>query len=111
MATCSSILAWKIPLTEEPGGLQSMGCKESDLTEQSSMHACMHGHLKSMRYIRVSFGDNSSTKSCFLLIGKEYIRRYDFCEESYFGIFLSGIWVEKQQFKWLMIMRTNLVEF
>ena len=25
MATCSGILAWKIPWTEEPGGLQSMG--------------------------------------------------------------------------------------
>ena len=25
MATHSSILAWKIPLTEEPGGFQSMG--------------------------------------------------------------------------------------
>ena len=25
MATQSSILAWEIPLTEEPGGLQSMG--------------------------------------------------------------------------------------
>jgi len=25
MATCSSILAWKIPKTEDPGGLQSMG--------------------------------------------------------------------------------------
>ena len=25
MATHSSILAWKIPSTEEPGGLQSMG--------------------------------------------------------------------------------------
>ena len=25
MATHSSMLAWKIPLTEEPGGLQSMG--------------------------------------------------------------------------------------
>ena len=25
MATCSSILAWKVPWTEEPGGLQSMG--------------------------------------------------------------------------------------
>ena len=24
MATCSSILAWKIPRTEEPGGLGSM---------------------------------------------------------------------------------------
>ena len=27
MATCSSILAWEIPWTEEPGGLQSMGSK------------------------------------------------------------------------------------
>ena len=27
MATHSSILAWKIPGTEEPGGLQSMGCQ------------------------------------------------------------------------------------
>ena len=25
MATHSSVLAWKIPQTEEPGGLQSMG--------------------------------------------------------------------------------------
>ena len=25
MATCSSILAWEIPWTKEPGGLQSMG--------------------------------------------------------------------------------------
>ena len=33
MATHSSILAWRIPGTEEPGGLQSMGCTESDTTE------------------------------------------------------------------------------
>ena len=34
-ATHSSILAWKIPRTEEPGGLQSRGVtKESDMTEQ-----------------------------------------------------------------------------
>ena len=33
MATQSSILAWKIPRTEEPGQLQSMGSKESDTTE------------------------------------------------------------------------------
>ena len=30
MATHSSILAWKIPWTEAPGGLQSMGSRESD---------------------------------------------------------------------------------
>ena len=30
MATHSSILARKIPWTEEPGGLQSVGSQESD---------------------------------------------------------------------------------
>ena len=32
MATPSSILAWRIPLTEEPGRLPSMGSQESDPT-------------------------------------------------------------------------------
>ena len=32
MAIHSSILAWKIPWTEEPGGLQSMGSQESGTT-------------------------------------------------------------------------------
>ena len=31
MATYSSILAWKIPRTEKPGGLESMGSQESDM--------------------------------------------------------------------------------
>ena len=35
MATDSSIPAWRIPWTEEPGELQSMGCKESDTTSLS----------------------------------------------------------------------------
>ena len=34
MATNSSILAWRIPWTEDPGGLQSVDCKELDITEQ-----------------------------------------------------------------------------
>ena len=33
MAAHSSLLAWEIPWTEEPGGLQSMGLQESDRTE------------------------------------------------------------------------------
>ena len=32
MATHSSILAWRIPWTEEPGRTQSMGLQESDTT-------------------------------------------------------------------------------
>ena len=33
MATHSSVLAWKIAWTEEPGTLQSMGSQESNTTE------------------------------------------------------------------------------
>ena len=32
MATHSSILTWRIPWTEELGGLLSMGSQESDMT-------------------------------------------------------------------------------
>ena len=37
MATHSSIPAWSIPWTEEPGGLQSMGSQESDMTERLTL--------------------------------------------------------------------------
>ena len=40
IATHSSILAWKISWTEEPGRLQSWGCRESDMTEWLT-----HAHL------------------------------------------------------------------
>ena len=36
MATHSRILAWEIPWTEEPGGLQSMGSQRWDRTEKLS---------------------------------------------------------------------------
>ena len=34
MTTHSSVLAWEIPRTEEPGGLQSMGSQGLDTTER-----------------------------------------------------------------------------
>ena len=39
MAPHSSLLAWRILGTEEPGGLQSVGSLESDTTEQLSRQA------------------------------------------------------------------------
>ena len=39
LAIHTSILAGMIPRTKEPGELQSMGCKESDMAE------CVHTHL------------------------------------------------------------------
>ena len=38
MATHPSILAWEIPWTEDPGGLQSMESKESGMTQQLSQN-------------------------------------------------------------------------
>ena len=46
MAPHSSTLAWKIPWTEEPGGLQSTGPLESDTTKQLHFHfslSCIGG--------------------------------------------------------------------
>ena len=46
-ATHSSILAWRIAWTEEPGRLQSQGCKDLDIIERLSLHiSVMHGTEK-----------------------------------------------------------------
>ena len=42
MATHSSVLVWEISWTEEPGGLQSMGCKELDTTKQLTLNTFRH---------------------------------------------------------------------
>ena len=44
MATLSIILAWKIPWTEEPGGLQSIGLNMTEATEQ---------YISTYKYIQV----------------------------------------------------------
>ena len=41
-ATRSTILAWRIPWTEDPGRLWSRGCKELDTTEQLSLACCQN---------------------------------------------------------------------
>ena len=38
MATHSSILAWRIPWTEEPGGVQSIGSQRVGHDEATSLH-------------------------------------------------------------------------
>ena len=53
MATHSSILAWRIPWTEELGGLQSTGGKESDMTEQIHLHLHLHApNIGALQYVR-----------------------------------------------------------
>ena len=42
IAIHSSILAWRIPWTEEPGGLQSMSIKELNTTEQLTLFSVIY---------------------------------------------------------------------
>ena len=56
MATHSSTLAWRIPWTEEPGGLQSMGSQESDMTEQlTHTHTSLWKHPNFLANPRLLF--------------------------------------------------------
>ena len=48
-ATHSSNLAWEIPWTEEPGGLQSMGSQEPDSTQWLSLHTHTHCQILGKR--------------------------------------------------------------
>ena len=46
METHSSVLAWRIPWTEEPSGLSPQGCKETDMTENNfSAHVALTWEL------------------------------------------------------------------
>ena len=54
MTTHSSILAWKTPWTEEPGGLQSMGSQRIEhdrLSMHMSMQAYTHTHTHTHTYV------------------------------------------------------------
>ena len=69
MATHSSILAWKIPWTEEPGKLQSMG---SQSQTQISMHAYPHTFIhqtvqQNVNHIYLWVVELQAIKICFLL--------------------------------------------
>ena len=45
MATHSSIVAWRIPWTEEPGGLQSMEVTKSRTLLSARTHTHTHAHF------------------------------------------------------------------
>ena len=58
-ATCSSILAWKIPWTEESDRLQSMGLqrvRHSGATEYTHTHTHTHTHTQLPSLAEVSSG-------------------------------------------------------
>ena len=62
MATHYSILAWRIPWREEPGGLQSMGVAKSRLRLEP-LGMCFHPCVaaKESKHLTVSMGGPGTT--------------------------------------------------
>ena len=68
MATHSSILAWRIPWTEEPGGLQSVGLQRvrhdwvTELMDHSPPGSSVHGILQAriLEWVAMPFLRGSS---------------------------------------------------
>ena len=59
MATHSNILAWRIPWSEETGGLYAWGCKESDMTERLT-------HTKLLLTITIYFNQSLTLQYPFI---------------------------------------------
>ena len=74
MATHSSILAWEIPWTEEPGGLQSMGLQKNQThlsdqtTEQRTYIRCDRGMTSLERNFLQQL---KNSQGCLLLSSSE----------------------------------------
>ena len=79
MATNSSILAWRIPWLEEPGGLQSMRSQtvRHNLACTHTGALCLMGDMKEMKQIQEKSdkGDEGDLKSCHI---EENWKKWDF---------------------------------
>ena len=71
MATNFSILAWEIPLTEEPGKLQSMGSQSWDMTE--------HAHTPTQEKERKDKGEFSKHNSPRSLLFNSSVYKLNAC--------------------------------
>ena len=80
MATHSSIIAWEIPWTEEPGGLQSIGLHR--VTHDWSSLARTHPHCWALYSVPLICFSILSAISCYL----------DYCSFILLSIF-SSLWV------------------
>ena len=73
MATHSSVLAWKIPWSEKPGGLQSMVRKRLDTTERltHTQAACIFSRLILCQLLHLLLF-SPILRAIFTLFGQHY---------------------------------------
>ena len=68
IATCSSALAWEIPWTEEPGGLQSTGSQRQDLATELTWKLCWQECFNVIFPFKLTHGKILSCVGSFWLV-------------------------------------------
>ena len=69
MAARSSILAWEIPWTEEPGSYSPWGGKESDRTQRLKNNDCETENIQILKYLRNAYAQIATQKNLFSSYG------------------------------------------
>ena len=64
LATHSSILAWRIPWTEAPGGLQRVGHEQSDWAQAQTREQTPAGYFSLFLHSQTGEGNSSTEKIC-----------------------------------------------
>ena len=64
MATQSSILAWRIPWTEDPGGLQSMGSQSQTRLSNYTVTFALHSEASLSITTQIPSLDNKIIQYC-----------------------------------------------
>ena len=99
MATHSSVLAYRIPWTEEPGGLQSMGSQRvtHDWSDLAYTHTDNHtsGLNVQMRLMKLLKRQNNVCCCCKINVSVDLLTNYSFCLKMH-TIIILGDTVENE---------------
>ena len=70
MATHSSVLAWEIPWTEKPGGLQSTGSQRVRHNLETKQQVCARHHWRHWGHSLEQMDKNSPPHGAYMLVGE-----------------------------------------
>ena len=112
MATYSNILAWDIPWTEEPGGLQSMGLQNSQ-TQRSHSTTTPSSRLLAFVSLHVSYSKpNVATKKVvegvFTITLNSRLHTAHFCSPSLWELDYKESWEPKNWCFWTVVLKKTL---
>ena len=94
MAAHSSTLAWKIPWTEEPGKLQSMGLQESDTTDTTQQQRNTEEEKEAAREHAAELAAEAKLDAYFASISEEGVTVEEVADNEY-NITLNEATMEK----------------